>query len=97
MEFQVRDLIVFLLFSVVDGFGCFWIRSLHKDYPFNAGVPQESFLGPTLLLMYINDVPGNIICDTIVCADDTNLCSKCDQASGLWEQLELASKLESDL
>ena len=25
------------------------------------------------------------------------LCSKCDQASDLWQQLELASELESDL
>ena len=30
-------------------------------------------------------------------ADDTTLYSKCDQASNLWQQLELASELESDL
>ena len=30
-------------------------------------------------------------------ADDTTLYSKCNQASDLWQQLELASKLESDL
>ena len=30
-------------------------------------------------------------------ADDTTLYSKCDQESDLWQQLELASKLESDL
>ena len=30
-------------------------------------------------------------------ADDTTLYSKCDQASDLWQQLELASELESDL
>ena len=29
--------------------------------------------------------------------DDTTLYSKCDQASDLWQQLELASELESDL
>ena len=29
--------------------------------------------------------------------DDTTLYSKCDQASDLWQQLELASQLESDL
>ena len=28
---------------------------------------------------------------------DTTLYSKCDQASDLWQQLELASELESDL
>ena len=30
-------------------------------------------------------------------ADDTTLCFKCNQASDLWQQLELASELESDL
>ena len=29
--------------------------------------------------------------------DDTNLYSKCDQASGLWQQLQLPSELESYL
>ena len=38
-----------------------------------------------------------VICDIAIYADDTNLCSKCDQASDLWQQLELASELESDL
>ena len=33
----------------------------------------------------------------MVYADDTTLYSKCDQASDLWQQLELASELESDL
>ena len=30
-------------------------------------------------------------------ADNITLYSKCDQASDLWQQLELASELESDL
>ena len=30
-------------------------------------------------------------------ADDTTLYSKCDRTSDLWQQLELASELESDL
>ena len=30
-------------------------------------------------------------------ADDTTLYSECDQASDLWQQLELDSELESDL
>ena len=29
--------------------------------------------------------------------DDTSHYSKCDQASDLWQQLELASELETDL
>ena len=30
-------------------------------------------------------------------ADNTTLCAKCDQTSDLWQQLELASELQSDL
>ena len=39
----------------------------------------------------------SVICDIAVYADDTTLYSKCDQASDLWQQLELASELESNL
>ena len=79
-----------LLQDVLDG------KSLQK-YPVNAGVPQGSILGPTLFLLYINDLPDDVICNIAIYVDDTTLYSKFDWASDLWQQLELASELESDL
>ena len=68
-----------------------------QKYPVNAGVSQGSIVGLTRFLLYINEFPDDEIYDFAIYADDTSLYFKCDQASDLWQQLELASELESDL
>ena len=68
-----------------------------QEYPVYAGVAQGFILGPKLFLLYMNDLPDDVICDIAIYADDATPYSKCDQASDLRLQLELASQLESDL
>ena len=55
----------------------------------------SAILRSTLFLLYINDLP-DVICNIAINVDDTTLYSKCDQASDLWKQIDLASELKSD-
>ena len=96
MESEVRYLALFLLFSVIIGFRWFSMESLHK----NIHLMLKFIKGPFLVLhfsYYINDLPNDVICNIATYANDTTLCSKCYQASDLWQQPELASELESDI
>ena len=64
-----------------------------QEFPLNAGVSQGSILGPTLSLLYINDLPDDVICNIALYADYTTLYFSCDQVSDLWQQLEQLEQL----
>ena len=66
---------LFGLFSVIDGFEWLWMKS-SQEYLINDGVPQGYILGCTLFVLYINDLPDDVICNIAIYADDTTLYSK---------------------
>ena len=66
--------------------------SLHK----NIQLMLKLLKAPSLVLLYINDLPEDVTCDIAIYANDTSPDYKGYQVSDLWQQLELASDLESD-
>ena len=47
-----------------------------EEYPVNAEITQGSILGPTFFLLYIADLPDDVICDIAIYAVDTTFYSK---------------------
>ena len=74
MEFRVRYLALFRLFSVMDGFEWFWKRSFHKYIQLMLKHLKAPFLVQHLsyYIIDINDLPDNAICNIAIYADDTN-------------------------
>ena len=51
----------------------FWVLldgNFSQEYPVNAGVLQDSILGSTLFLLYINELPDDAICSIGIYDDD---------------------------
>ena len=96
MEFQVRDLALFLPFSVIGALVWFWMGSLCKSIQLMLEFFKVSFL--ILHFSYYTLITFLMILSVILLLMLMILLyCKCDQASDLWQQLILASKLESDL
>ena len=73
MEFQVRYLVLFLLYSVIDGFEWFWMGSLHK----NIQLMLEFLKAPFLVLRFSCSILITILRMLSVMLSD------CEQASDL--------------
>ena len=86
---MVKKVIMNLDLSKASGPDCIPVVVLKNCEPELSYILAELYTLMTFLMVFI--------CDTAIHADDNTLYSKCGQASDLWQQLELASELESDL
>ena len=62
LKFQVRHLASFLLFSVIDGFGWFWMRSLHKNIQL-----MLEFLKDLFLVLHFPSYTLKTFSDDVIC------------------------------
>ena len=76
-----------LLFFTISGICPYlsnrWLRKVmngkcSEEFPVSAGVPRDYILGSTLFLIYIDDLPDDVISNIDIYADVTTLYSKCD-------------------
>ena len=96
LEFQLRYLTLLLLFSVIDGFGWLWVGNLHKNIQLMLEFLKFPFLA--LRFSYYTLMTFLMMLSvTLLSMQMILLSTKCDQASDLCQQLELASELKSGL
>ena len=94
-EFQFGYLALFCLFSVIDGFCLIWMGSLSKSIQLLPEISKALFL--VLHFSYYISMTFLMKLSVILLSILMILRTKSHQASDLWQQLELASELESDL
>ena len=69
IEFQVGYLVIILSFLSKRRLWLVLDVKFSKDYPISAVVLEGSTLSPTISVLYINDLPDDIICNNGICAD----------------------------
>ena len=96
LEFQVSYLALFLLFSVIGGFGWLWMENLHKNIHFIL----EFLMGPFLVQHFSYYTLMILMMLSVILLSMLRMLLStlnCHQASDLWQEPELVSELESDL
>ena len=62
-------------------------KSFTNPGKLQCGVPQGYILGPLLFLLYVNDIPGAVGYEMLLCADDTCLAFQAKDIHTLSEKL----------
>ena len=89
MEFQVRYSALFHLLSVIYGFALFWMGGFNKNIQL---MLEGIFLGPAFFLLYINDLPDDVICSIAIYTDYTTLQSWLLSLYLIYNTLDLCRK-----
>ena len=94
----IRQIINFIL-SFLDNITIQVVIDGHisKQHNINAGVPQRSILRPLSFLIFINDLPDNIVSEMGIFADDTELLYNMHEGrTNVRKSKTMAESLEND-